>query len=812
MKTPLNTLSKAIALALTVTAPGYAGTALADTPVSGKLSTLNIAGLSPAFDPNITAYTIAQPADCFAPVTATVEDPSNPNLKIFIAGNTASSGTASTAYLCDGKTSFDISIYDVWNEVGHYTITSTGAGTPEPAPASPVSGKLSALDIAGLSPAFDPDITSYTIPQPANCFAPVTATVAAPSNPNLKLHIASNPSTSGVASTAYLCDGKTTFDITIYDVWNVAGHYTISSTGVTPTPAPTPSTGPSPTPDPSTSPSTTPAPGYVSDLSAPVPNSPAPKAVDCSPSATAATLEVGTGLPYPTLSDVDWNNLQPGDVVRVHWRAEPYADKILLSASGTVAEPIKLCGVPGGPNVGDKLLPTITGENASTRPDLAFQNDNPRSYNAEGVFVLEPLGLITIQHKDWGVKPSNIIIEGLHLTGTNQFTTFTGANGNTAHHDGFAACIRLQKGDNITIRGNEIENCGHAVFANSRDYESQTSRNLLIESNYVHGNGAVDVPGAATHSESVHAMYIQTIGMTAQFNYFGPNRDGSIGGMFKDRSVGSVVRYNWFSQGARILDFVEPQSYDTSFMPAAWDAYVAAYSAADMPPRSEVVKAYKQFQKTYVYGNFISNNLNIGQGAYAPIHFGGDEGGDNNLRVRQGKLYFFNNTVSTHADSKPFQRTTIFDMGYGSLLTTPTTKIEAFNNIFLLQSKDANSPRPDYYLARHDFENINLGKNWISGDWQPHGFDAAEITGLAGMGVIDGISNLIGDITSPVDSTSLIPGAGNAALLDAGQALPAELDGLTLDYEFQPNHANPLLSIAVPRANANDLGASAVAP
>ncbi len=550
----------------------------------------------------------------------------------------------------------------------------------------------------------------------------------------------------------------------------------------------------------------------AADLGAAVPNSPEPQAVECLPSASAKTWEVGPGQTYAALGDVDWNHLSPGDVVRVHWRATPYAEKILLSASGTTAKPIRLCGVPGGPLAGDHLLPTITGENATTRPDLAYQNDFPGNYDADGVFTLEHYGLITIGHKKFETKPKNIIIEGLHLTGANQFTSFTAANGKVAQHQGFTACIRVQKADNITIRGNEIENCGHAVFALSRDYEPQTSRNLLIERNYIHGNGALDTANAGSQSQSVHAMYIQTIGMTLQFNYFGPNRAGAKGGVFKDRSVGSVVRYNWFAQGARILDFVEPQSYDTSFLPTAWDAYVATYGSGNMPTRAKVVEAYKQFQKTYVYGNFIRNADKNGKGAYAPVHFGGDEGGDTNPRVRQGKLYFFNNTVYTLADYADSSRLNVFDMGYGSQLTTPSTVIEAFNNVIHLQTRTPGAARPDYYLARHDFENIHFGKNWVTTGWQAHGFDAAEINGIAGTGVLTGLANLTGGTQSPVNAKTLKSAAGNTALRNAGQALPAELAGLSLSHQFKVNHANPLLSMPMPRATALDLGAAAIAP
>ena len=558
---------------------------------------------------------------------------------------------------------------------------------------------------------------------------------------------------------------------------------------------------------------------YVPDLSAPLPTSPDPKAVDCSPSTTAKTWEVGPGLAYETIGDVDWNHLKAGDVVRIHWRATPYAEKILLSTSGTVANPIKVCGVPGGPTADSNMLPTITGENAKARADLAYRNDVPENYDTDGVLDSEHWGLILVFNKTFEKKPKNIIIEGLHLTGANQFTSFTATNGKTGKHNGFTACIFVQEGDNISIRGNEIENCGHGVFANSHEYESQATRNLLIESNYVHGNGALDLPDlTGVRSQSVHSMYIQSIGMTLQFNYFGPNRNKSQGGIFKDRSVGSVVRYNWFSQGARILDFVEPQSANTLFIPAAWDQYLADVGNTNgLPSRANVVKANKQFQKTYVYGNFIRNDLGngtIGKGAYAPVHFGGDEGGETNNRVRQGKLYLFNNTVLTYASNQAFARTNVFDMGLGSPLTTPGTKIEAFNNIIHLQSRTATAPRPDYYLARHDYENINFGKNWVTSDTQAHGFDAAEVAGLAGTGVINGLANLTGGMAAPINLNSLKSVNVNMALKNAGQALPAEIAGLTLKYQLLVNRTNPLLSKPVLRSSTNalDLGAYAIAP
>ena len=525
--------------------------------------------------------------------------------------------------------------------------------------------------------------------------------------------------------------------------------------------------------------------------------------------AGSTTYDVGPAVgQLPAIASVDWNSLQPGDMVRIHWRATPYAEKILLSASGTDAKPIRVCGVADGPG---NAMPVITGQNATTRADLAFQDGG-------GVSVLEKYALVTIQNKVYEQKPRNIVIEGLHLTGANEYNTYTSAAGSAGlPYDAFAACIRVQKGDNIVIRGNELSDCGNAIFAMSRDAESQTSRNLLIEGNYIHGNGAVG-------NFSIHAMYIQTIGATVQYNYFGPNRAGALGGQYKDRSVGSVVRYNYFVSAARILDFVEPEDYDTSIDPRAWGDYVATYGTNNMPTRASVVAAADASLRTYVYGNFLNNTFAEGHGAYAPVHWSNDNYITNaygEVVGRHGKLYFFNNTLVTTADYRSDDfgatRTAIFDQGVGSSFTK-TSSIEAFNNVFHLETRPQGGNIAEFFLARHDFERINLGKNWITGTWKAQGPDRADVgdpigpLGLDGSGVITGSANFITGAPSPVDPVTLLATpAGRAILKGAGGALPTELNGL-LDHEFQVNHTNPLLSKAVSRdpATTTDLGAAAV--
>lgn len=213
----------------------------------GKLSSLVVADMSPAFDPAVKQYTIPKTANCSVPVTAALADAS---LKLYIASSETASGATRNAWVCDGKTKIDIVVYQNWTEVDRYTVTPV-AQAPLPPPPPPVSGKLTGLSVAGLSPAFDPDVTAYTIPQPANCAAAITATVADPNHPNLKLYVANNPTTSGATVNAWLCDGKSKADVVIFDVWKEVGRYTITSTGaMTPTPPQTPGGTPTPTPTP----------------------------------------------------------------------------------------------------------------------------------------------------------------------------------------------------------------------------------------------------------------------------------------------------------------------------------------------------------------------------------------------------------------------------------------------------------------------------------------------------------------------------------------------------------------------------------
>lgn len=206
---------------------------------SGPLTSLNVANLSPTFNPAVTQYTIPRTAACSVSVSATL---SNPAHRLYIASAETASGASRSAWVCDGVSKVSVVIYSGWNEVGRYTVTLVDSPLPVVSTPTPIATPtaaaavdfLTSLTIANLMPAFDPSLTQYTLVRTAACSVPVTATLGDPTH---KLYIGGNFVSSGTTTNAWVCDGRTKIDIIVYQVWNEKARYTV--TLVDPPPAPT---------------------------------------------------------------------------------------------------------------------------------------------------------------------------------------------------------------------------------------------------------------------------------------------------------------------------------------------------------------------------------------------------------------------------------------------------------------------------------------------------------------------------------------------------------------------------------------------
>jgi hypothetical protein len=363
--------------------------------------------------------------------------------------------------------------------------------------------------------------------------------------------------------------------------------------------------------------------------------------------AQASTYEVGPGKTFASIGDVPWESLQPGDIVLIHWRSTPYKEKWVICRQGTAAAPITVRGVAGP--AGE--LPVIDGSGATTRRALNFWSENRGVIKVGGANIPAD------------TTPRHITIENLDIRSARPPFTFTADDGTTQTYSESASSIYVEKGENIVIRNCVLRDSGNGFFVASSD--ALASRNILVEGNYIHDNGIAN-------SVFQHNNYTAAIGITFQYNRFGPLRAGCLGNNLKDRSAGLVVRYNWIEGGNRQLDLVDGED-------------------------SGLIRAHPDYRETHVYGNtLIEPDL---AGNRQITHYGGDSGATANYR--KGVLYFYSNTiVSTRTD-----RTTLFR------LSTNEERCDFRNNIVYVTA-GGNT------LSMLDSTGIlDLRHNWLKPGW-----------------------------------------------------------------------------------------------
>jgi len=415
----------------------------------------------------------------------------------------------------------------------------------------------------------------------------------------------------------------------------------------------------------------------------------------------AATYEVGVGKPFSNIGDVPWENLRAGDQVLIHWRQQPYKEKWVIAVQGTEQQPFTVRGVPNG----NGELPVIDGRDATTRSQTNFWNEN------RGVIKIGGANRPAVDIPTW------IVVEHLDIRSGRTPYTFTGRNGLTSYGS-HAASIYVENGQNVTIRNCILHDSGNGLFV------SHASRNVLVEGCWIYDNG---VEGSIYE----HNTYTAAIGMVYQFNYLGPLRANCLGNNLKDRSAGTVVRYNWIESGNRQLDLVD---------------------AEDSP---DLVN-HPSYRKTFVYGNILIEP--DGAGNSQILHYGGDSG--NAAIYRKGTLYFYNNTiVSTRTGNTTLMR-----------LSTNEETSDCRNNVIYVSA-------PGNRLALLDSSGmLHLNNNWLKSGWQ------GSHSGLTGIiynegGMVNGENP--GFVNAAIQDFHLNP---SSACINAGTSLLPEANELSRQY------------------------------
>ncbi|MDX1984229.1 MAG: hypothetical protein SFV51_28395, partial [Bryobacteraceae bacterium] len=420
--------------------------------------------------------------------------------------------------------------------------------------------------------------------------------------------------------------------------------------------------------------------------------------------ASGAVYEVGPGRPLASIGAVPWATLQPGDTVRIHYRSEPYREKWAICRQGTAAAPITVQGVagPGGE------LPVIDGNGAVTAPGINFWNDERGLIKIGGCNVPSD------------TMPRYITIENLEIRNARTSHSFTDDSRVSKAYVRNAAIIYIEKCENCTIRNNVLHDAGNVIFASSP--AGSPSRNLLIQGNYIYSGGN-------TGSTFEHNIYTAAIGITVENNRLGPLLSGATGNSFKDRSAGTVVRYNWIEGGNRQLDLTEGDD-------------------------NAMITADPSYRTTYVYGNVLIERA--GDGNRQIVHYGGDNG--TTSLYRKGTLHFFNNTVvSYRTDRNTFFR-----------LSTNEETADVRNNIFYTTLAGTETSLLDETGV------LNFSRNWIKPGWR---------------GSFSTSSPIIRDDGTSVNGAS--PGFVNEAAQDFHPAAtsPAVNAGGNLNASVLPAHA-----------------------
>ena len=459
---------------------------------------------------------------------------------------------------------------------------------------------------------------------------------------------------------------------------------------------------------------------------APLPAQSALGLTPCVASGRGTDYAVGPGLPYTSLDAVPWESLRAGDTVRIHHRDTPYRSKFLLAGQGTAEAPIRVCGVRG-PN-GER--PVIDGSGATTRAALGPLYSNTLTYSHvhqdRTVIAIKPLATDA-----WTAYPRHLQIDGLKITRGHPSYRYRTAAGVERAYAPFGACIWIDRGQYITIADNEITDCQMGVFSKSTDDgDFAVTRHLRIAGNRFAGHGIV----GDWHE---HSVYLQSVGTVVEFNDFAPLRAGAPGNAIKDRSAGTVIRYNRIEEGAHAIDLVE---------------------AEDFPGVALKLPSYRE---SHVYGNQILKTGDTG----SVIHYGGDHFGSapganwGEPLFRKGTLHFWNNTLLLKGT-----QAWVFQ------ISTTEERVEAWNNVIhFAPSVVQRNLRMDQEVAP-PWEGggvLNLGVNWISAGWQD-----IDIWHRVG-GAVHGTHQFITGSSLPVDATTLQPLTGSPLIDRAAAALPA---------------------------------------
>ena len=412
---------------------------------------------------------------------------------------------------------------------------------------------------------------------------------------------------------------------------------------------------------------------------------------------------------------------------------------------------------------------------------------------------MQNLALILLDGTDYNAPPPEyIVIEGLTLRGASGDVGFTGTAGDARTYDEGAACVRVQKGAHITFRNNEISDCDNGLFSQSQEdwniakntaNKVNLTADILIDGNYLHDCGAA----TGRSKDRYHNSYIQSVGAVYQYNHYGRQRPGAQGSALKDRSIGTVVRFNRFEGCARSLDLVE---------------------AENTPLTALHDPAYRE---TFVYGNIIQHDSNeVSRSTTGATTMGA---------VTLSLARHLRGPRPTHLGLRPPTASRFFVKGRSTSTTTPSSSMppentghaifqisttqehaQIFNNVLWISGEPRYTgllaPTRDLGKFWEDGGTVNLGVNLFNDGWIVNPDRGAN---HASHAVVTGNEKMLTTSAAPIDATSfrLVKGSPGVDAAQSAAAFPSVVSH-PVDHEYTEDfRGRPRVVVG----KATDLGA-----
>ncbi|MFC1585611.1 T9SS type A sorting domain-containing protein [Fibrobacterota bacterium] len=473
----------------------------------------------------------------------------------------------------------------------------------------------------------------------------------------------------------------------------------------------------------------------------------------CISPAWAIIYEVGPGKALAEIHDFPWEDVTAGDTILIYYREEPYRSKWSINNSGTEEHPIAVIGVLGP----DGVRPVVDGREAVARPTNPYIDYEDRQ-------------IIKVEN-----DASYLIFANLDLTSTRPGNYYFTITGERDEYRTNASSMFVQSGSHMLFHNMIFRDCGNGFFS------ARWTVDLVIQHCQFYENGIIG-------SIYEHNNYTSTNGILFQYNRFGALCDNCSGNSLKDRSAGTVIRYNWIESTNRMLDLVESGSQN----------------------------ANPGYYETHVYGNIV---IDDGSGNNFMVHYGGDNG--NEPSYRKGTLYFYNNTcITTRTGTEMIIR--------GS---TDDEHVEFVNNIVyasrgtprILGNAGTMNAYNNWFVSGYDpgVSGFNDAGNNITGsdpgfeDFENQDFRLTEnspavnagvdVTGLDGFHPIEGeyVSHQLGQVKRWIDAPDM--GALEYGTGEPVKTTWAYIQGLR--FEQKVTNSNNIINInyTLPRGGAVNL-------